>query len=101
MIMDVDDWHASFARMNRAAMFAFAPALVRIELLKQRWQILHNTFQSDFRAIDQLMAARAVPLECIQRTLGSRHFNHHADGISGPLRRMTYVLREKKNLALF
>src|ERR1700733_58492 len=101
MIMNVDDWHASFARMDRAAMLALAPALVRVKLLKQRWQVFHNALQPHFRAIDQLMATWAVPFERIQRALRTRHLNHHPDGISRPLWRMTHVFGQKKNLALF
>ena len=45
MIMDIDNLHASFARMNGAAMPAFALALVAIELLEHRRQILYDTLQ--------------------------------------------------------
>ena len=64
--MDVDDLHVSFAGMNRAAMLAFTPALVAIELFKHGRQILNDTLQFHFRAINQLMAVRAIPFERIQ-----------------------------------
>src|ERR1700691_6147338 len=86
VVMNVDDWHASLAWMNRAAMLTFAPALVRVELCKKRRQILHDALQLHFRAIDQLVAVRAVPFEGIQRALRAGYFNHHPDGFSRPLR---------------
>jgi hypothetical protein len=66
MIMDVDNLHVLFAGMNGAAMLTSTATLVAIELFKHRRQILDDTLQLDFRAINQLMAVRAVPLEGVQ-----------------------------------
>src|ERR1019366_10660463 len=101
MVMNVDNLHASFARVNRAAMLTLAPALVVIELLEQRRQILNNAFQLYFRAIDQLVAVRAVPFEGVQNALGAWHFHDHTDGFSRPLRRMAQMLGQKEYFALF
>src|SRR5467141_2524185 len=87
--------------MNRAAVFALATAFVRIELFKQRWQILDNTLQSHFCAIDQLMTIRAVPFKSVQRALGAWDFNDHSDGVGRPLRGMAQMLGQKKYFALF
>src|SRR5216684_6763465 len=86
--------------MHRAAMLAFAPALVRIELFKQRWQIFDDAFQLHFRAIDQLMAVRAIPLEGVQRAFRARHFDDDSDRIRWPLRRMPEVFGQKKYFTL-
>src|ERR1700728_625259 len=75
----------SFAGMNRTAVLAFSPALARIELFKQRWQIFDDALQLHFRAIDQLVTVRAVPFKGIQRAFGARHFNYYSDGVSGAL----------------
>src|SRR6266851_2394214 len=87
--------------MYGAAMLAFAPALVRIELFKQRRQVFDDAFQLHFRAIDQLMAVRAIPLEGVQRAFWARHFDDDANGIRWPLRRMSKVLGQKEYFALF
>src|SRR5258708_26944507 len=87
--------------MYRAAMLAFAPALVRIELFKQWRQVFDDAFQLHFRAIDQLVAVRAIPLERVQRAFWARHFDDDSDGVRWPLRRMPKVLGQKKYFALF
>ena len=66
MIMDVDNLHASFARMNGAAVPAFALTLVAIKLLEHRREILNDALQLQFCAMNQLMAIWAIPLERIQ-----------------------------------
>src|SRR5216684_8094484 len=87
--------------MYRAAMLAFAPALVRIELFEQGRQVFDDAFQLHFRAINQLMAVRAIPLEGVQRAFRARHFDDDANGVRWPLRRMPKVLGQKKYFALF
>ena len=64
--MDVDNLHVLFAGMNGAAMFTSAATLVAIELFKHGRQILDDTLQLYFRAMNQLMALRAVPFERVQ-----------------------------------
>src|SRR5258708_6176057 len=87
--------------MYRAAMLGFAPALGRIELIKQRRQICDDTCQLRFRAINQLVAVRAIPLEGVQRAFWARHFDDDPDRLRWPLRRMPKVLGQKKYFALF
>jgi hypothetical protein len=64
--MDVDNLHVLFAGMNGAAMLTSTARLVAIELFKHGRQILDDTLQLYFRAINQLMAVRAVPFEGVQ-----------------------------------
>src|SRR5271155_1327660 len=90
-----------FAGMYRAALLALTPALVRIELFEKRRQILDDALQLHFRAIDQLMAVRTVPLKSIERALGAGHFNDHSDRVSRPLWGMAHVFRQEKNVAFF
>ena len=66
VVVYVDDWHALFAGVNRAAILAFAPIFIAVELIEERWQILDNAFQLNFGAIEQLVALRTKPLEGIQ-----------------------------------
>src|ERR1700677_3199933 len=101
MVVNVDDWHALLARMNRPAMLALTLVFVTVEPIKNRWKIFHNALQLDLGAMDQLMAVRAKPFECIQASLRARYFDDDADCISRPLRRVAHVLRQQENLALF
>src|ERR1039457_6726177 len=99
--MNVDDLHTSFARMNRAAVPALAPALIGVELFKHRRQVLHDALQLHFRAIDQLVAVRTVPFEGVKRSLGPRYFNDHSDGFRRPPRGVAQVFWQKKDFAFF
>src|SRR5690348_5324388 len=52
--------------------------------------------------MDQMMTILAIPFEAIERALGSRHFDDHADGsLLQPLRGMTNMFWQQKDLALF
>src|SRR5579862_6444255 len=99
MIMNVNDWHASFARMNRAAMLALAAAFIAVEFFEYRRKVFHNALQLHFGAIHQLVAIRAIPLECVERALGTRNLDDYPDRLSGTLWRMPHVLGKKKDLA--
>ena len=79
MIMDVNDGHLLFAGMYGAAVFALAEIFVAVELLEERRQVAHDALQFHFCAMHKLMTTVAVPLESVERALGSRHLDHYPD----------------------
>ena len=72
--------------MHCSALFAPTQRFVGIEAFKNWRQIANDILQTYLGPIHQVMTLRAIPLEAIQRTLGPRHLDHHADRIRSTLR---------------
>jgi len=96
VVVNIDDWHLRFARVDGPTMLALAQFLVAIELFKERRQVPHNALQSHLRPVDEVMALGAIPLKCIQGAFWARHLNNDAQAACLPLRRMTHVFRQQK-----
>src|ERR1700674_3026985 len=88
-----------FAGVNGATVLALTPVFVVVELLKEGRQIFDNTFQFYFRTINQLVAIRAIPFECVLITFGARYFNDDAYSIGRTLGGMAHVFGQKENFA--
>src|SRR4029077_17202026 len=87
------------AGMNRATMFAFAQRFVVVELIKQRRQVAHYALQFHLRAVEQLVAIRAVPLETVKSSFGARHLDDDADTSRLSLRRVPRVFWQQEDAA--
>jgi hypothetical protein len=84
------------SRMHFSAIAALPQFRVLVEPFKHRRQIAHDTFQIQFRAMHQMIAFWAVPLDSVHGALGTRRFDYQADASRGALRRMAHVFRQMR-----
>src|SRR3977135_4434747 len=87
------------AGMNPATVFAFAQGFVVVELIKQRRQVAHYTLQFHLRAVQQLVAVGAIPLETVKSSFGAWHLDDDADTSRLSLRRVPRVFWQEEDVA--
>src|SRR6202049_502938 len=87
------------AGINRATVLAFAQGFVVVELIKQRRQVAHYTLQFHLRAVQQLVAVRAIPFETVKSWVGAWHLDDDADASRLSLRRVSGVLWQQEDVA--
>src|SRR5271165_5237006 len=87
-------------RVDRAARGALAEFFAAVELVEEGRKVAHEALELHLRAMHEMVAVRAIPLECVHGAIRPRHLNHQSNGVCLALRRMAHVLRQKKHLAL-
>src|SRR5215469_3258379 len=90
----------AFSRMKRPAARTTALRLIPIELLEERWQIRDDALQLHLDAMEQRVAARAIPLETVDHPRWTLPLDHEPDRPRRSLRRMAQMRRQQEDRSL-
>src|SRR3981081_529929 len=87
------------AGVNRPTVFALAQRFIVVELIKERRQVVDNALQFYLRAVQQLVAVRAIPFEAIESSLRAWHLDDNSNTSRLPLRRAPHVFWQQQDVA--